>query len=242
MPRSSSIAAAAAAVTVANTNTETSRRERHEIISRSLVKAIYQLNHPYYTSHNDRLRHVISKCVSFPKNNNINSGKGNNGKPHDAETRIALTLYHQWKRDIVVGGKSINKKSQQMPSNDSAMTIDRNADGDDCASTTSTQPRLSVVVTITSDLGLSREVSSPRQLANLIVPLLEEDFRNNPQWNMAPDVRSQASGIVSMISSERSAMLRLAGRLPCPHCIQWCKGEKVRSIVINSMRCDSNRK
>ena len=21
--------------------------------------------------------------------------------------------------------------------------------------------------------------------------------------------------------------LRLAGRLPCPHCIQWCKGEKV---------------
>jgi ankyrin repeat protein len=176
---------------------------------------------------------VISKCVSFPKNNNIanatsTSGKGNNGKPHDAETRIALTLYHQWKRDTIVGGKIItNSTSQQqkMPSNKTA-----NGD-DDGALLSSTQPppprpSSSSVVTITSDLGLSREVSSPRQLANLIVPLLEEDFRNNPQWNMAPDVRSQASGVVSMISLERSELLRLAGRLPCPHCIQWCKGEK----------------
>jgi hypothetical protein len=116
-------------------------------------------------------------------------------------------LYHQWKREAIADrntkGDSTNK-NQHVPSNDS-------------------------VITITSDLGLSRDVLSPRQLANLIGPLLEEDFRNNPQWNMSPDVRSQASGIISMISLERSQMLRLAGRLPCPHCIQWCKGEKVRS-------------
>ena len=214
---------------VANTNTEASRRERHAIISRSLEKAISQLHHPYSSSHNDRLRLVINKCVSFPKNNNSNttstSGKGNNGKPHDAETRIALTLYHQWKRDAIVGEKSINNNTSQqqtIPTNNAA-----NCDDGTSTTTCSTQqPPSSSVVTITSDLGLSREVSSPRQLANLIVPLLEEDFRNNPQWNMAPDVRSQASGVVSMISLERSEMLRLAGRLPCPHCIQWCKGEK----------------
>ena len=214
-----------------STNHETSRRERHEIISRSLEKTLYQLNHPYYTSHNDRLRHVISKCISFPKNNNNNSGKGNNGKPHDVETRIALTFYHQWKRDAITDTDSEisdNQRSHRKISNESTKSTDTTAD-DNCVSTTQSPPS---VVTITSDLGLSREVSSPRQLANLICPLLEEDFRNNPQWNMAPDVRSQASGIVSMISSERSEMLRLAGRLPCPRCIQWCKGEKVRSLCL----------
>lgn len=210
----------------ANANHETSRRERHEIISRSMEKAIYRLNHPYYTTHSDRLRKLISKCISFPKNNNTNSGKGNNGKPHDVETRIALTLYHQWKRDAIAGrnsniNRSENIKCKKIPSNIS--TKARGTTDDECVSTTQPPPS---VVTITSDLGLSREVSSPRQLADLIGPLLEEEFRTNPQWNMSPDVRSQASGIMSMISLERSQMLRLAGRLPCPHCIQWCKGEK----------------
>jgi ankyrin repeat protein len=63
-------------------------------------------------------------------------------------------------------------------------------------------------------------------LADLICPILEEEFRNNPQWEMAPDVRSQSSGILSMITMKRSQLLRQAGRLPCPFCIQWCKGEK----------------
>jgi len=141
-------------------------------------------------------------------------------KPHDAETRIALTLFHQWKREAITGN---SRKSSITTENSSSKTVGGTTAGARSSAKTNPSPS---IVTVTSDLGLSREVSSPRQLADLIGPLLEEDFRNNPQWNMAPDVRSQASGIVSMISMERSQMLRLAGRLPCPRCIQWCKGEK----------------
>ena len=185
----------------AKTNHDTCRKERLEIISRSLQKAIDQINHSYCILNRDSIGPLIRKSISFPKNNNNgNGGKGNNGKPHDIETRIALTLYHQWKRTATTGHEKKNP-------------IDSDTQ--------------SPLVTITSDLGLSRELNSPRQLSNLIVPLLEEDFRNNPQWNISPDVRSQPSGILSMISLERSQMLRLTGRLPCPYCIQWCKGEKV---------------
>jgi len=181
----------------AGSSMDASRGERHEILFQSLDRAIGQLNHPYYTLHRENLRKLIHKSISFPKNNNSNS-KGNNGKPHDVETRIALTLYHQWKREANGGNKeSSNEATAQSQS-----------------------------IIVTSDLGLSRELTSPRQLANLLVPLLEDDFSSNPQWNMSPDVRSQPSGILSMISLERSQMLRLVGRLPCPYCIQWCKGEK----------------
>ena len=220
MPRSSIIASTAGA----KTNHDKSRRERHELISRTLEKAIGQLNSPYYASDKDRLGQLVRKSICFPKNNNsnANSGKGNNGKPHDVETRIALTLYHQWRRNPTADShskESITNKSQQEPNQTTT-------GGNNCASAAQSPPSF---VTITSDLGLSRELTSPRQLANLIVPFLEEGFRNNPHWNMAPDIRSQPSGIVSMISSNRSQILRLAGRLPCPYCIQWCKGEKVCS-------------
>ena len=83
MPESGIIAA-----TVANSNHEVIRRERREIISRRLEKAVYQLNHPYYLSQYDRLRQIISKCISFPKINNSN-GNENNGKPHDVETHTS---------------------------------------------------------------------------------------------------------------------------------------------------------
>ena len=215
----------------ANTNHETIRRERREIIARSLGKAVYQLNHPYYLSQYDRLRQVIGKCISFPKINN-NMGNENSGKPHDVETRVALTLYHQWKRDAIANRNNKENDTEKCKDGDSTDTTKSTDEATDIGRTVSIQSPQSVVI-ITSDLGLSREVSSPRHLANLIGPLLEEDFRDNPQWGMAPDVRSQASGIVSMISSERAQLLRLAGRLPCPHCIQWCKGEKV-GIVISS--------
>ena len=180
------------------TNHDVCRKERLEIISQSLEKAIEQIHHSYYVLNRESIGTLIHKSISFPKNNNGTNGKGNNGKPHDIETRLALTLYHQWKRR--------NHSTQTEPK--------------------TTETTQSNGITITSDLGLSRELHSPRQLADLMVPLLEEDFRNNPQWNISPDVRSQSSGILSMISLERSQMLRLAGRLPCPYCIQWCKGEK----------------
>jgi len=220
MPEESSLVAATA-LAAERIDRETSQIEREEIISLCLEKSICELHHEYYTMHKDRLRQLIRKSLSFPKNNNTSNknSKGNNGKPHDAETRIALTLYHQWKREAAVSIKK-NRK----PSIDTLEAMIGETVNDGCV--IARQPVPSTIVTITSDLGLSREVSSPRQLADLIGPLLEEEFRNSPQRNMAPDVRSQASGILSMISLERSQLLRQAGRLPCPHCIQWCKGEK----------------
>ena len=228
MPDESSLAAAALAAE--RIDFETSQKEREESISRCLEKSICELHHEYYKIHKDRLLRLIRKSLSFPKNNNTSSknSKGNNGKPHDAETRIALTLYHQWKREAAV-----SIKNDREGSIDTLAAMVGETDSDGCA--VARQPVPSTIVTITSDLGLSREVSSPRQLADLIGPFLEEEFRNNPQRTMAPDVRSQASGILSMISLERSQLLRQAGRLPCPHCIQWCKGEKVNRIGIGNL-------
>ncbi|KAG7373158.1 ankyrin repeat domain protein [Nitzschia inconspicua] len=82
-------------------------------------------------------------------------------------------------------------------------------------------------VIITSDLGLSREISSSKKLAELIVPLMEDDFRNNSHWGLAPDVRCQPSGVISLITWQRFHTLRQQyDMFPCPQCIKWCKGEK----------------
>jgi ankyrin repeat protein len=222
-------------------------RQRREIISQCLEKAICQLNNSYFLCQENNRHGVIGSSICFPKNNNINTSKsnnnnnnnnnkGNNGKPHDVETRIALTLFHQWKRDAVTS-KNIISFNTNINSNDSNCKTKSSSSSSSSSnkSTTATPneaadsvqpPNPSSIVTIISDLGLSRDVSSPRQLADLICPILEEEFRNNPQWEIAPDVRSQSSGILSMITMKRSQLLRQAGRLPCPFCIQWCKGEK----------------
>ena len=174
--------ATAAAADESDTIDETTRRERREIISRSLEKVIHQLNNAYCTSHGDRLKQLISKSISFPKNNNCNGSKGNNGKPHDAESRIALALYHQWKRDAVAD-RSVKERNigegKEKPNSDSATTvIDAATSNGDSTRSAKQSFAPSPVVTITSDLGLSRELASPRQLSELIGPLLEEEFRS----------------------------------------------------------------
>ena len=240
------------------------RQRRREIISQCLEKAICQLNNSYCLCQENNRHSVIGSSICFPKNNNNssntsksksnnnnnnnNNNKGNNGKPHDIETRIALTLFHQWKRDAVTRIKNhkniiSHNNNTNINSNDSNCEIKSSSLSSSSSSSNKStiatpneaaadsmqpppNPSSMSIVTIISDLGLSRDVSSPRQLADLICPILEEEFRNNPQWEIAPDVRSQSSGILSMITMKRSQLLRQAGRLPCPFCIQWCKGEK----------------
>ena len=73
-----------------------------------------------------------------------------------------------------------------------------------------------------SDLGLSRDVASPIDLAQL----LEERLAQNTGW----DIRTTPSGIVCLTTAERSRALRAMGKLPCPRCIQWCKGEKGQNL------------
>jgi hypothetical protein len=83
-------------------------------------------------------------------------------------------------------------------------------------------------VNIISDLGLSRQISSPRNFAEILCMPLEEACRNE---GIAHDVRFQPSGVFCIVTYERSELLRKSGKLPCPHCVQWCKGRKTESNV-----------
>lgn len=78
-------------------------------------------------------------------------------------------------------------------------------------------------VTAVSDLGLKRSIGSPLELATLLCSPLEESLRNQ---NVSHDVRSNASGIICIVTLERAQALRDSGRLPCSKCVKWCKGEK----------------
>lgn len=129
----------------------------------------------------DQLKDLARSTVSFPNQKLRPPGGTIGGKPHDIEVRIALSLFHLWKRK---GGK----------------------------------------VEVISDLGIARDIPSPRKLAELLVTeFLEEACR---QDSVAHDLRIQPSGVICIITYARSELLREAGRLPCPHCCQWCKGTK----------------
>eukprot|EP00980_Cylindrotheca_fusiformis_P026364 scaffold15973_cov120-Cylindrotheca_fusiformis.AAC.5 len=78
-------------------------------------------------------------------------------------------------------------------------------------------------IRVVSDLGITRDVGTPRALAELWVPVLEESCREE---GIAYDIRCQPSGIICVVTYERSECLRQAGKLPCPHCCHWCKGKK----------------
>lgn len=180
----------------------------HDVITRSVERALCQLHHACSEIDAHRLRENIASSISYPNKPKANGEIDVSGKPYDIEVRIALKLYHQW-------------KPQPQPS--SSVTPEKDPDPDVEARE---QINTSVAVTITSDLGLSRVIFSPKQLAELLAPMLEEDIRANPQWGLDPDVRCQPSGVLSLITWQRSQALRQSMMLPCPRCIKWCKGEK----------------
>jgi hypothetical protein len=128
-------------------------------------------------------------------------------------------LYHQWKQDQVKAAADKTIIIQQNPQQIcTEWDQKRRKGGDDNHK----------VVTIVSDLGLIREISSPNDLAKILVPLLEEDLQENPHWGLAPDVQCQeSSGIVSLITWQWAQELHHTfGLLLCPQCIKWCRGEK----------------
>jgi hypothetical protein len=189
-----------------------------DVISQSVERALCQLHQPCSTSlSSTNLREMISSSITFPNNNNnksLSSCKNGemdlSGKPYDIEVRVVLKLYHQWRRE---------QQQQQQASIADRTTREKTR--------LKEQTNSSVSITLTSDLGLSRTIATPKQLAELISPLLEEEIRDNIQWGLSPDVRCQTSGVLSLITLERSQCLReTLGMLPCPHCTSWCKGEK----------------
>lgn len=78
-------------------------------------------------------------------------------------------------------------------------------------------------VEVVSDLGLTRPVDSPRELADLILLPLESACRKE---GVSHDVRSQPSGVICIVTVERSQEMRREGKLPCPQCTKWCQGVK----------------
>ena len=78
-------------------------------------------------------------------------------------------------------------------------------------------------VTMVSDLGLTRQLKSAKDLADLLVYPLECFFRKE---GLANDIRCQSSGMICIVTNRRAHVLRVDGKLPCPICTKWCKGEK----------------
>ena len=82
-------------------------------------------------------------------------------------------------------------------------------------------------ITVLSDFGLERNVSSPSDLAHLICYALEEFCRDQ---ELSHDVKVSASGIICIVTPARAATLRTYGRIPCSKCIKWCKGEETDHV------------
>ena len=125
-----------------------------------------------------KLRETVVSSIAFPNKDPSST----EGKAHDIEIRLALSLFHRWKR----------KQSKN-----SFLAI--------------------------SDFGLKREITSPRQFAEIIAAPFESLCQKD---DIGHDVRVQTSGIICIVTSERSQLLRQVGKLPCPHCVQWFAGEK----------------
>ena len=119
----------------------------------------------------EELRGWIASSVSF-----TNKNDDTDGKPHNVEIRIALSLFHKTRK----------------------------------------RKRRNSSIELVSDLGLVRSVRSPVEVADLFCQVL------NQEW----DVRVDESGILCLVTKQRSQALRECGKLPCPLCIKWCKGEK----------------
>jgi hypothetical protein len=160
--------------------------EVREVVAKCLTEALFLVaggSFPDDEGERKKLRETIPSAVSFPnKNNHVASGK-----PHDIEIRLALSVFHKWKR-------TRNTTSQQQS-----------------------------VIEVISDMGLARQIHSPRELAELMLLPLESACRGE---GIAHDVRTQPSGLLCIVTVGRSRVLRLAGKLPCPRCTKWCQGEK----------------
>ena len=157
-----------------NSNAEVTGKGMDDSMKEKLIGAItdaaHQLCGTSYTT--EEIRSLVHSSVSFPnKNGDLD------GKPHDVEIRIALSLFHKARK---------RKRGESLP------------------------------IDLISDFGLARVVQTPIEVADLFCQIL------NQEW----DVRIDYSGIMCLVTEERSQSLRASGRLPCPRCVKWCKGEK----------------
>ena len=79
-------------------------------------------------------------------------------------------------------------------------------------------------IELISDMGTVRSFDSPQSFAKLLAAELEQELlRCAIQF---ASIRQGSTGIICLVSKRRADQLAAADRLPCPHCLQWFKGEK----------------
>jgi ankyrin repeat protein len=151
-----------------------------ETVGRCLYEAFLVVAGGTFSDEAERndVREIAKSSICFPNKNPLSV----EGKPHDAEIRFALTLFHRMKRT----------KSNEC-------------------------------VEVVSDMGLSRQIRSPKEMAELLQLPLETACHREGTIH---EIRAQSSGLIYIVTAERSLMLRQSGKLPCPHCSKWCQGEK----------------
>ena len=131
------------------------------------------------------------------------------GKPHDYEIKIALILFHKFKCTCCTFDLN----------HETTTTISNNKTEEDTILTQSLEPRLY----ITSEYGLTRCFTSALILTNFVV--MELTQVDNTRLS-GYDIRANKSGIIYVVTPQRTILLRKAAKLPCSYCTQWCQGLK----------------
>mmetsp|Transcript_1561 Transcript_1561/g.2528 ORF Transcript_1561/g.2528 Transcript_1561/m.2528 type:complete len:627 (+) Transcript_1561:56-1936(+) len=187
------------------------------------------------------LKKLAYECVSFP--NKTDSSAASMGKPHDVEVRAAIKYYYReaHKRSRLKQSQQ-QQQQQQHDNNDDYNDNDDNNkrrrprhDEKQCRSSSNNVKN--VEIEITSDLGLSRLIRSPAELGKLLALSMEQIYcvsntigigpeNQSAHQRIADNIRCDSNGVVCIVTRDRALALRAAGRLPCPLCIKWGKGEK----------------
>jgi ankyrin repeat protein len=146
-------------------------------------------------------RTTTTQTTRMPSDSKTTANDTVEGKPWNVEVRVAPSLYHRWS----------NRTRKRC----------RAGNGDDDSDSDN---HTEYFLEVTSDMGLTRRIRSPRELGELLLTAGVEDDCRRAQ--VANDVRCNVSGFLCIVTPDRAQALRSAGRLPCPQCVQWLCGEK----------------
>ena len=169
------------------------RREKEQVIPDPNVIP------PTHDDWKSALKQLAMKSVSFPNGNNHKSSEG---KPHDIEVRVALSLFHRYNHKK----NNINHKGGGRKRQRQTNTIARNS------------------LELLSDFGLKRSFASAAALGNILAMDLEQHSSHLRQ--LVDYVDCQKSGMICFTTKTRVEQLKASGKLLCCHCHKWCKGEK----------------
>ena len=182
------------------------------------------------TEWHQALYDLAAKSMSFTNGGKLGGDASDNGggKPHDIEVRVALSLFHEYRRNA-------RKRTKIGDANECTQHNNRTEENEHKFVATEEVP-----LQIVSDLDLCRPINSAGELAKLIALDMEQhlqdveesrtDDGNSPSTSLGAicdDIRPAAdSGILCLTTKHRVQQLRHNGKLPCPICIKWCNGEK----------------